>query len=200
MIGSIFKRDIRQATGTAWEEWVARLRQTVDPSWSHEEIKTHICHQYGVTDEWGEWLAAFYGQLLGRKPVGVTKDAGVQIGVRKTVAMTKEEVWSILVSPQGVKLWIGDVPSFQLQKGFEFESAEGVSGKLTVVDPGRKLRMTWKRKEWEQPSRLQIYVLPANSGKTTIAIHQEMLKDIYMREMMRRYWEKVLQEITRPRS
>ena len=116
MIGSIFKRDIRQATGTAWEEWVARLRQTVDPSWSHEEIKTHICHQYGVADEWGEWLAAFYGQLLGRKPVGVTKDAGVQIGVRKTVAMTKEEVWSILVSPQGVKLRSGTFPHFNCKK------------------------------------------------------------------------------------
>jgi len=194
MVGSVFKRDVLQATGTTWEEWTARFRDTVDPLWSHEQIKAHLCGRYGVSDEWGEWLAAFCGQLLGRKPVGVTKDAGVQIGVRKTVALAKEKAWDFLVSPQGLKLWIGEVPSFRLEKGFEFESAEGVSGKLTVVKPYHKLRLTWKRKEWDRPSRLQIYVLAASPGKTTIAMHQEMLEDIYMREMMRRHWEQMLKE------
>jgi uncharacterized protein YndB with AHSA1/START domain len=136
-----------------------------------------------------------YGQMLGRTPVGVTKDAGVQIGVRRTLAVNKENLWNYLISPRGLSLWIGNVSDFRLQKGFEFASAEGVSGQLTVVQPLHKLRMTWKRPEWERPSRLQIYVLSANSGKTTVAIHQEILEDVYIRELMRRFWEETLQQI-----
>jgi len=57
--------------------------------------------------------------------------------------------------------------------------------------------MTWKRPEWEKPSRLQIYLKPAGANKTTVAIHQEMLEDVYIRELMRRFWEEVLHRIRR---
>jgi activator of HSP90 ATPase len=136
-----------------------------------------------------------YGQTMGRVPVGVTKDAGVQIGVRKTWAVDKQKLWNFLLSPRGLRLWIGDVPEFRLHKGFEFASREGVTGKLTVVQPFTKLRMTWKLPEWDRPSRLQVYLLSTNAGKTTMAIHQEMLEDVYIRELMRRFWEERLGRI-----
>jgi uncharacterized protein YndB with AHSA1/START domain len=158
-------------------------------------MKDHICATFRLSDEWSEWLAVMYGQRLGRKPVGVTKDAGVQIGVRKTPAANRETLWDYLLSPRGLTLWIGSVADFRAEKGFVFASAEGVSGKLTVVQPYRKLRMTWSRPEWSMHSRLQITLLPANAGKTTIAIHQEMLEDVYIREQMRRFWENRLQQI-----
>jgi hypothetical protein len=49
-----------------------------------------------------------------------------------------------------------------------------------------------ERSGWDSPSRLQLYVLATNSGKTTVAIHQEMLEDVYMRDVMKRHWEDVL--------
>jgi len=84
------------------------------------------------------------------------------------------------------------VPEFRLEKGFEFASREGVTGKLTVVQPLRKLRMNWKRRGGGRASRLQIYLLEAGEGKTTAAVHQEMLEDVYIRELMRRFWEERL--------
>ncbi|BBU38901.1 MAG: ATPase [Bacillaceae bacterium] len=195
MPGAVFRQAVQDATGITWEEWVTTLKQAVDSSWSHEHMKEHICEQFQVSDEWGEWLTVMYGQLLGRIPVGVTKDAGVQIGVRKTIKVEQEKVWDYLTSPQGLPLWIGDVSEFRLQKGYEFKSKEGICGKLTVVLPFRKLRMKWKLPEWEKPSRLQLYLLPTDSGKTTIAIHQEMLDDVYVRELMRRFWADKLEQI-----
>jgi len=195
MAGSIFRQDVQEATGFAWSDWVGKLDGTVDRTWSNEQIKNHIVEQYGVTGEWAEWIALLYGQLLGRIPVGVTKDAGVQIGVRKTLAASRERVWDFLVSEAGMKLWIGDVRPFPLQVGQTFESEDGVTGKLTVVIPQQKLRMTWKRLQWDSPSRLQIYVLDAKSGKTTVSFHQEMLEDVYMREMMRRHWENAAEKL-----
>lgn len=90
MVSAVFQQAVKEATGTAWEEWIEKLERTLDPMWSHEQMKNHICGTFYLSDEWGEWLAVMYGQRLGRKPVGVTKDAGVQIGVRKTLAATKE--------------------------------------------------------------------------------------------------------------
>jgi len=97
MVSAVFRRAVREATGIAWEKWVARLKQTVDPSWSHERMKGHICETYRISDEWGEWLAVLYGQAaLGRTPVGVTKDAGVQIGVRRTWEADRGRLWHFL--------------------------------------------------------------------------------------------------------
>lgn len=113
MVGSVFRQAVREATGIGWEEWIARLQRETDPSWSHEQMKNHICETWRLPDEWGEgWL-----------------------------------------------------------------------------------RMAWKRPEWERPSRLQIYFLSASGGKTTVAIHQEMPEDVYIRELMRRHWEKTLLRI-----
>jgi len=197
MASAVFRQALREATGLDWEAWVGRLGREINPLWSHERMRDHICATWRIPEEWGEWLAVFYGQLLGRTPVGVTKDAGVQIGVRRTIKAEKERVWRFLLSADGLALWIGRVPEFRLEKGFAFASAEGVTGKLTVVQPFHKLRMQWKRPEWERPSRLQIYVLAAAGGGTTVAIHQEMLEDVYIRELMRRRWDETLRRIER---
>jgi precorrin-2 methylase len=55
--------------------------------------------------------------------------------------------------------------------------------------------MRWKLPEWEKPSRLQLLLLSVASGKTTVAIHQEMLEDVYVRELMRRFWAEKLKQI-----
>jgi len=192
MAGSVFKQELKQATGISWEEWIGKLDRNVDKLWSHEQIKRHIVEKYKVTEDWGEWIAVMYEQLMGRVPVGKTKDAGVQIGVRRTFDVSKEMAWDFLTSPQGLSLWIGDVPGFRTEVGHEYESKEGIFGKISVAIPYQKLRMTWQRPEWESPSRLQLYIMSTNAGKTTVSIHQEMLEDVYMREVMRRHWEEML--------
>jgi len=195
LVSSVFKRDVKEATGIAWEEWTAKLDGSVDVCRSHDQLKHHLRESFRLSEEWAEWLAVMYGQRLGRIPVGVTKDAGVQIGVRRTIPGDPEWLWHFLLSPQGLSLWIGNDAAFTAEKGFTFRSRNGVTGKLTVVQPFKKLRMTWQRLEWEKASRLQITLLPAKNGKTTVAIHQEMLEDVYIRELMRRHWSETLHRI-----
>lgn len=192
MVGEQFKQALLKATGTSWAQWTVQLQRSIDPSWSQAQIQSYIADQYYVSGEWAAWLAVMYGQLLGRIPVGVTKDAGVQIGVRRTMALDQDQLWQWLTSPAGWPLWIGNVPRVEWRKGFEFSSEEGIVGKITVVKPGVKLRLNWQLPEWVRPSRLQISLLTARSGKTTVAIHQEMLEDVYVRELMRRHWEEKL--------
>jgi hypothetical protein len=55
------------------------------------------------------------------KPVGLTKSAGFQIGVRRTLPMTQEKAWELLFSQEGLQIWLGDLSSFPLQKGEEVQ-------------------------------------------------------------------------------
>ncbi|MBO7746126.1 SRPBCC domain-containing protein [Paenibacillus sp. MWE-103] len=197
MVGQTYRQALRETTGTAWEDWLARLQGDVDPAWSHERIRAHIRDNYAVGDDWAEWLALSYGQLLGRIPVGVTKDAGVQIGLRRTLRAPKEQAWAYLTSADGLPKWIGAGADMRWEAGETYETEEGGGGTIAVAEPKRKLRLTWRRPAWEPASRLQIYTLEAKSGGTTVSVHQEMLEDVYVREVMRRFWEDKLQAMKR---
>ena len=41
-------------------------------------------------------------------PVGLTKDAGWQIGVSRTLPVTTEEAFAVVLSPEGLAVWRGD--------------------------------------------------------------------------------------------
>ena len=53
----------------------------------------------------------------GKKPVGLTKDVGFQIGVRRTLPISRDDAWQLLTSKRGVKIWLGDVSKMKFNKG-----------------------------------------------------------------------------------
>lgn len=130
-----------------------------------------------------------------QKPVGLTAAAGFQVGVRRTLPITQEEAWRLLISPEGLSLWLGEVETLALARGTAFATREGNHGELRVVKPMHQLRMSWQRAGWSVPSTLQIRLLPTKQGGTTISFHQEKLKDLYAREQMKAHWEDVLHRL-----
>lgn len=128
-------------------------------------------------------------------PVGKTAAAGFQVGVRRTFPLSPQEAWDLLASSEGMKYWIGVVDGLELLPGQTFVSREGTAGELRVVKPQEQLRMKWQRAGWKHPSTLQIRIIPASPGKTTISFHQEKLEDMHARETMKKYWEAALDRI-----
>ena len=189
LIGSMFKTDIRAETGIAWEEWIARLEEEGAASLSRDRLEQHLRQVPEAGDKWAPIIAGMYEQMRGIKQVGWTADAGFQIGVRKTAAVAKPTVWRTLLSPAGLKLWLGDLEALPLAPKQAYESKDGVVGEIRSVVPQQKLRLTWQPRHWDNPSTLQIYLLAAANGRTTISFHQERLDDLYVREMMRRRWD-----------
>ena len=193
--GRMFRQAVAEATGKSWEEWIGLLDGEAGGDWSEDRFRALLRERYGVPDEWSEWMAQIYGQRLGRIPTGVTKDAGVQIGVRRTVPSDPARTWTYLLSPEGRALWLGNAPAMEWRKGAEFETADGTTGRVSVFAPPQHLRITWQPRGWDRPSRVQLRCLPAGGGRTTIAFHQEMLEDVYIRELMRRRWTEALGNI-----
>src|SRR5689334_24414803 len=109
-------------------------------------------------------------------PVGKTKDVGYEIGVRRTFDISVDHAWAVITSPDGLATWLGSgAPT--LDKGIEYQTSDGASGKVTVFKPGSHLRMSWQPGDWPRASTLQIRVLPsgASGAKTAISFHQEHL-------------------------
>ncbi|TKI56780.1 SRPBCC domain-containing protein [Brevibacillus antibioticus] len=129
------------------------------------------------------------------KIVGQTAAAGFQVGVRRTMPITPEQVWAFLTSSEGVKLWLGHVSNLTFSEGETFTSSDGISGQFRVVRPFRQFRLKWSMKEWEKPSTLQIRLLSDKPDRTTISFHQENLDHMNTREQMKLHWEEVLNEI-----
>jgi uncharacterized protein YndB with AHSA1/START domain len=124
------------------------------------------------------------------KPVGLTKDVGYQMGIRRTLPVPPAEAWDFLMSEGVLKIWLGAVRNFE--PGKEFETAEGISGKVTVFKPHSHLRMKWKEASWASPATLQIRTIPKGK-RTTFSFHMEKLRDDERRQEMLRKWQTVLE-------
>ena len=61
----------------------------------------------------------------GDAEVGLTKDAGWEIGVSKTLDHPIEQVWDFITSPEGTALWLGQGSELLQKKGGPYESADG---------------------------------------------------------------------------
>jgi|GEM_PF-223081 len=121
--------------------------------------------------------------------IGQMAAAGFQIGVRRTLPASREQLWTWLLSRQGLAHWLGELDALPLESGLRYETAEGAQGELRVIKPLEQLRFTWQPPGWPAPSTVQIRLLAAAAGKTTLSFHQEKLADALTRERMKLRWE-----------
>jgi len=116
--------------------------------------------------------------------IGLTKDAGWQFGIRKTVPSNLGTVWNVFFSDRGLGYWSDDVDQdFSTFKEFSH------------------IRTKWRHKDFTESANLQIRFIPSkNKDKTTISIHVDKLKNESQREVAREYWSKVIENITLPKD
>ncbi|MDM5249507.1 MULTISPECIES: SRPBCC domain-containing protein [unclassified Lysinibacillus] len=129
-----------------------------------------------------------------QKIIGQTKTAGFQVGVRRTFPISQEKAWNLITSQDGLNLWLGESTGIILEQGQIYITKSG-SGEIRVVKPLQQLRLTWQKVGWEMASTVQVRIISSANNKTTISFHQEKLSDQNVREEMKIYWEKVLEEI-----
>jgi uncharacterized protein YndB with AHSA1/START domain len=129
-----------------------------------------------------------------QRVVGQTKDAGFQIGARRTFAVAPQHAWDALMSNKGVQLWLGDTADLRWKHGARYQTSDGATGEVRVVSPGSHVRLTWQPPDWPRASTIQVRVIP-DRDKTTISFHQEHLPDAQTREQMRQHWQSALAAI-----
>jgi hypothetical protein len=58
---------------------------------------------------WAQSVTVGYEHAKGRRVKGETADAGFQVGVQKMLPIDASTLWSLLVSADGLRLWLGDL-------------------------------------------------------------------------------------------
>jgi uncharacterized protein YndB with AHSA1/START domain len=110
---------------------------------------------------------------------GLTKDAGWQLGVRRTVAAPLEEVWDHLVSAEGLRPVL---------------TAGGTVTEARSRTERKRVRVRWREDGADHVTTLQLTLLTAVSG-TTIALHQDQLTGPQERERLLTHWTRLLERI-----
>jgi hypothetical protein len=128
-----------------------------------------------------------------QKPVGLTKDVGWEFGLRRTFLFSQEYLWDFMFSDKGLKIWLGELKE-ELEIKKNYHTKEGIEGFVRVFTPYSHIRIDWKKKNWENLSRVQLRVM-GNYEKATISFLQEKLVDNDQREEMRLYWNEIMTEI-----
>ena len=128
------------------------------------------------------------------KPVGLTKDTGYQVGARRTIDVPHSAAWDFILSPEGLKIWLGPVSSIELREKESYKLDDGVSGEVRVLKPGSHIRLTWQPSDYPRPSTIQVRVIPKGE-KTTIAFHQEHLPDPSVREERLAFFKHALAQL-----
>jgi hypothetical protein len=128
------------------------------------------------------------------KLTGQTKDAGFQIGVRKTFPVSVNAAWEYLFSKEGFHVWLGTINPDEFEVNKVYNTLEGIEGKVTVLNPYSHVRLTWKPKNWTNYSALQLRVINSKD-RATISFHQDKLVSSNQRQDMKLYWDKVMEKI-----
>jgi uncharacterized protein YndB with AHSA1/START domain len=125
-------------------------------------------------------------------PTGQTKDAGWEVGVRKTVDAPLDTVWTFLLGA-GLPIWLGNT-TLVPEKGAPYETDDDIKGIILSYTEGLRIRLSWQPGEWNHESTLQLTVKEAATG-TTIGFHQERLTGREERKIMLGHWKDVVQQL-----
>ena len=186
---------VRKATGKGWDEWFALLDGEGAEALPHRQV-AQLLHEKGyiASGWWCQMVTVEYERARGKRVVGGTEKAEFQIGVQKTLPLTREEAWALIVEPAGRALWLGTVPDLRWEKGAVYETAEGTSGEIRSFTAQKLVRLTWQPPHFPTPSTLQVH-LDSSGNKTALQFHQEKLANAEAREEMRAHWREVLQKL-----
>jgi uncharacterized protein YndB with AHSA1/START domain len=131
-----------------------------------------------------------------KKPLGLTKDVGFQVGVRQTLPISLEDAWQLITSKRGVKIWLGDVSKIKFTMGATYQLPDDTIGEIRVCTPHSHLRVTWHPPGWRRSSTIQLRVIP-QGDRTTFAFHQEHLPGPTEREERRLFYTGVIENLKR---
>ncbi|MFC4516441.1 MULTISPECIES: SRPBCC family protein [Streptomyces] len=123
-------------------------------------------------------------------PTGLTKDAGWQIGVSRTLPHPAAIVWDFISSPEGIGFWLGAGAVLTPERGTPYRTTEGVTGEVRGYRPGDRIRVTYGT------TTVQVALTPAADGaRTMLRFHQEHLASAEERERQRVHWQRVMDQV-----
>ena len=125
-------------------------------------------------------------------PVGLTRHAGWELSVRRTVPATPDEVWRRLLS-EWLPAWL-EVESVPQMVGAPLRGRGAVRGHQLLSDVQSRISVSYAPRTLDNKTVFQVTLQEAGQG-TTIALHQERLLGAAERQAQLEHWTTVLEEV-----
>ncbi|WP_459546269.1 SRPBCC domain-containing protein [Nocardia sp. X0981] len=122
-------------------------------------------------------------------PTGLTKDAGWQIGVSRTLPHARDTVWNYLTSPAGITAWLGAGAAPLPEPGATYRTESGAGGEIRSYRPGERIRLT------HGTTTVQVTTTAATANTTVLRFHQERMSSAAERERQRTHWHQVMDRV-----
>lgn len=122
-------------------------------------------------------------------PTGLTKDAGWQIGVSRTLPYSRDTVWDYLTGPAGIADWLGSGAELLPEPGATYRTGSGEGGEVRSYRPGNRIRLT------HGTTTVQVTLTAANTNATVLRFHQERMSSAAERERQRTHWHQVMDRV-----
>jgi len=108
MINKVSSEAVEKATGKGWDQWIAFIDEHGGAELDHKAIVKLLGREGKITRAWWQQMVTVgYEHAKGRRETGETADAGYQVGVQMVVPLERGELWDLLISPAGVRTWLG---------------------------------------------------------------------------------------------
>lgn len=126
---------------------------------------------------------------MSTRSTGLTKDAGWEVGVSRTLPQSPDAVWEFISGPRGLELWLGAGARLTPERGAAYETDEGATGEVRGYRPGDRIRVTYG------DTTVQVAVSAAGGGRTVLVFHQERMASTEERERQRAHWRLVMDQV-----
>ncbi|WP_416070170.1 SRPBCC domain-containing protein [Streptomyces scabiei] len=126
---------------------------------------------------------------MSARSTGLTKDAGWQVGVSRTLRQSPATVWEFISGPRGLALWLGAGARLTPERGTGYETDAGARGEVRGYRPGDRIRVTYG------DTTVQVAVSAAGGGRSVLVFHQERMAGPEERERQRAHWRRVMQQV-----
>lgn len=127
--------------------------------------------------------------------IGKTRDAGWQIGLKRTLPFQADQVWEWMLSSAGADVWLGPGAQIEWKKGMKYKLPGGTGGEVRVFKPDSHFRITRQPGGYPRPSTIQVRIIKRGE-KTLLAFHEEHLPDEKERQNRKTHYLQVVEKIT----
>ena len=174
-------------TGHAWAHWLAVLDAFDVATHGHTAAAKHLRDDHGTTAWWAQTLTVRYEQERGLRDIGQKAD-GFEVSVSRTIRATPEATYAALSEPAHWSRWFARDAEAEVRVGGRYHTADGDGGAFLVLDPPRRIKMTWEQAKHPPGSVVEFYIAPKDEGRVVARVTHGKLADAAMRDALRGSW------------
>jgi uncharacterized protein YndB with AHSA1/START domain len=188
-VGRVTSQSVHKGTGQHWDQWIEILNSQGASNWTHQEIVAFLKKKYKLGPWWQQGVTTGYEIVIGRRVEGQNQKGEYSVMTTGTFAVDVKALWKFLFSPQGLEIWLKPLSGFRLEKGFTYETEDGVFGEVRTFKSCQRLRMTWQDSDGERATLVQIQLVKRPGSKCILAFAHEKLSNNRERQQKRAFWQ-----------